>query len=836
MEGAVAPDGFGQRTSANMEGVPNPRTAAPSQHRLPFIDFLRAVAVLLVFTRHATEVFSPLGHGMRLLYLVSEKLNFGGFGVVIFFAISGFVIPSTLRGDRVTGAIRYIIGRVFRLYPAFILSIVPSACAHYWIAGKVFTWHDTLLNLTMIPRLFGGEMANGAYWTLEVEIAFYLICLFLYVGGLLREPFSLAAITFLTFLVFQSSQQVFFGGAFNAAFSGPTYFYNLDIAVMCWGAMLRVWWNGGRLNAATAAIFCGFAGFWIVWRPAVLIAGALHHDISGINTNIVSQYSGGLALFLAAVMLGGFRFPFMLWLGRISYSFYLLHGVVIHLIQYALATHPSLQGHWNGLYLLLSFLLTVAVSQLSYALVEQPGIRLGHRITGTVLTRLAANSASLTAWSSWLEKGIEMLRPRHDAAESHESPDPASSRLLAAWRLAVLFTRAQLARSGRALKAGSVHGDIRQLTGLRGFAALNVALMHYGLGETSGFQPFIFGNAAVDVFFCLSGFTLCLVYGAGRTDRLAFGRYAVARIARVYPLYIVTTLFTLWYSMAWRANGFPTTFNHDLTVQLIRQATLLSEIPLPFLGPMGNWNAPAWSISVEAFCYVAIFPALFAISARARRLNTGTIVLLIMILVATSFVAYVKLFTPKINGPCFPQPHGGLVVWVPLIRAVTMFSAGWLAHLLYLAHQEATIFFGAITDTLALVFLGVVASEHFGLLRSASVVMIAPFLVLGLMSGRSLTARILASRPMHFLGVISYSLYLWHLPLRTVAMYFWPWRSDQHLFHAVVFPLSLTLVVSTLSYAMIEMPARDAIKRLTSFRRPLAALANNALSSPSAES
>ncbi len=357
-----------------------------------------------------------------------------------------------------------------------------------------------------------------------------------------------------------------------------------------------------------------------------------------------------------------------------------------------------------------------------------------------------------------------------------------------------------------------LQGDIRQLTGLRGVVALDVAVSHYGLNQIPGLRLLSFANPAVDLFFCLSGFTLCLVYGAGLSGRLRWWTYIVARFARVYPLFLLTMLVTLWYCLAWQVGIFPQLSRHLLLVEFVRQAALLSEIPLPHLGPMGCWDDPAWSISVEAACYVVIFPPLFALTRLARRLDVGSVVLAMAGLGAVCFVVFLKFFTPNINDPSYPQPGPSLALWVPLIRGATMFGAGWLAYLLYLAHREAAFFIGAITDTLALAFLAIAASEWFGLLSSFAVVMVVPFLVLGLMNGRTLTARFLSTPPIHYLGVISYSLYLWHVPGRSLAARLWPWQPEDRL-QGMLWPLAFSLALSVVSFHGFEMPLRRAIKR-----------------------
>jgi peptidoglycan/LPS O-acetylase OafA/YrhL len=359
-----------------------------------------------------------------------------------------------------------------------------------------------------------------------------------------------------------------------------------------------------------------------------------------------------------------------------------------------------------------------------------------------------------------------------------------------------------------------LRSEIRQLTGLRGIMALNVVLTHYGMDQLPYFRTIAFGNVAVDVFFCLSSFTLCLVYGAGLGRALQIGRYAVARFARVYPLFIITTLVTLWYGLALGIGKFPQMSAAALAVQFVRQASLLGAIPLPILGRMGSWNTAAWSVSIEAFCYVFIFPPLFIATRWARMLTQGTAVFLLIVLGTTSFLVYRQYFSPLVDGPFYPDPPQAISFWVPLIRGILMFSAGWLAYILYMFRREAASFIGSITNALAIGFVAIVVSESFGVFPAASAVMVAPFLVLGLMNGRSLTARCLASRPIHFLGVISYSLYLWHLPAWVFALYLWRWHPGASHVQTILWPLAVSLVVSTISFFLVEAPLRDGIKRL----------------------
>jgi peptidoglycan/LPS O-acetylase OafA/YrhL len=90
--------------------------------------------------------------------------------------------------------------------------------------------------------------------------------------------------------------------------------------------------------------------------------------------------------------------------------------------------------------------------------------------------------------------------------------------------------------------------EIRSLTGIRGVAASAVVLYHFDLGQPdSGPLQHVLhhGYLAVDLFFVLSGFVMALTYGRAfvlQPNIEGFGRFLENRLARIYPLYLVTTL------------------------------------------------------------------------------------------------------------------------------------------------------------------------------------------------------------------------------------------------------------------------------------------------------
>lgn len=159
--------------------------------------------------------------------------------------------------------------------------------------------------------------------------------------------------------------------------------------------------------------------------------------------------------------------------------------------------------------------------------------------------------------------------------------------------------------------------DIKPLTGLRFIAAFWLLLYFFwprlGLGE----RPNIIasGNYGVDLFFILSGFVLAHVYGPQvQEKRYSHGAFIWARLARVYPLHILTffAMVILW--LAGRAIG--ATF----------EASAFNVAHIPFHLTMTqawgftnseSWNFPSWSISAEWFAYLT-FPISFYLISRFK--------------------------------------------------------------------------------------------------------------------------------------------------------------------------------------------------------------------------
>ncbi|WP_338413285.1 acyltransferase [uncultured Sphaerotilus sp.] len=155
------------------------------------IDLLRGVACISVV------LFHFLYRGQqddwitdRVGSLLSEIARYGYLGVDLFFIISGYVVFSSAQGMTVRA---FVASRVARLYPAYWVAVCMTAGLAWALASPLFSVspRDVLINLTMLmhllPLRLGVELVDGAYWSLGVELQFYLmIVVVLWTGSMAR--------------------------------------------------------------------------------------------------------------------------------------------------------------------------------------------------------------------------------------------------------------------------------------------------------------------------------------------------------------------------------------------------------------------------------------------------------------------------------------------------------------------------------------------------------------------------------------------------------------------------------------------------------------------------
>lgn len=151
--------------------------------RMLELDALRGLAALSVILYHYIERYDVLFHHQGTLPF---RWKHGYYGVQLFFMISGWVIP--LAAERAADAKLFAWARFTRLFPTYwmVCLLTYTLVAVVGLPGRVVPWTDALVNVTMLQELFDLRNIDGTFWSLQVELVFYLAVLVLVGSGRLR--------------------------------------------------------------------------------------------------------------------------------------------------------------------------------------------------------------------------------------------------------------------------------------------------------------------------------------------------------------------------------------------------------------------------------------------------------------------------------------------------------------------------------------------------------------------------------------------------------------------------------------------------------------------------
>jgi peptidoglycan/LPS O-acetylase OafA/YrhL len=283
-------------------------STATKDARIADLDALRGLAALAVVLFHYTTRYDALyGHGSRPWL----DLPWGHFGVQLFFGISGFVIFMTL--DRTRSLADFAVSRASRLYPAYWTAMVATT-AVMLVAGRNELLVSPAIfaaNFTMLQSFAGLPSVDGVYWTLAVELAFYV---------------AMAALWQLRLLG------------------------RIELILLGWISLKWVWTFAPALAGVEPSWLLGallvqqhipfFAIGIVAYRlrsgtadprwPAAVIAAALVtvaacDDFAHL---LVAALTAGVLLLVALRGLEQLTARLLVWLGSISYSLYLLHQYI----------------------------------------------------------------------------------------------------------------------------------------------------------------------------------------------------------------------------------------------------------------------------------------------------------------------------------------------------------------------------------------------------------------------------------------------------------------------------------------------------------------------------
>lgn len=277
--------------------------------RVAWLDYARAFAAFSVLSVHYLA-------GRNTDFGLGQDIaQYGYLGVPLFFMISGFVISSSVEGKT---AGEFVVGRLVRLYPTFVLCLTISAVI-LLPAMRTEFWYGTeqyLANLTLCPSLFGMPFMDIVYWTLVLEIQFYaavavLILLRVALRPGIWHPLWVAGIV-LAALLHADGQFPLFGGYFGYFAAGAVIY---DIRRHGF-SLMRV----GMLGILAAVTIS-----YSVQESAQLAVERAQSLNGGVVLIIIAMFYFGF-LTLEAADARGWRPPQAKLLGLMTYPLYLLHA------------------------------------------------------------------------------------------------------------------------------------------------------------------------------------------------------------------------------------------------------------------------------------------------------------------------------------------------------------------------------------------------------------------------------------------------------------------------------------------------------------------------------
>ncbi|GGT35656.1 acyltransferase family protein [Nonomuraea spiralis] len=388
-----------------MPTAATPETTMPgAPSRLAWLDALRGIGALAVVAEHLLPWFLP---ALRPFWF-----SLGVYGILVFFLVSGYIIPTSLERH---GDVRaFWTSRFFRLYPLYLAVIALVLAASWWVPvregvprdGSAVAAHATML----LDVVSVGGVAD-TMWTLSYEMVFYLLVTALFVikaherSGLVSVLFAGASVVvglvvsgavlrggwlaYVSCAVFAAGLACVVGGWFRRTAACVLGLMALALLLLS----SRVPWLGA---AVVAVMFAGTAihrwergrgGLWPVAVTAALVAVAPLWAIESgwwwVEPDVwLTTIALAAATFAGAMALRGRRLPAVLtWLGLISYSLYLVHHP---LLKYFVEVTGDLRLSplpYQLVMAVLALALILGISALAYRYVERPMQTLGRRLS-----------------------------------------------------------------------------------------------------------------------------------------------------------------------------------------------------------------------------------------------------------------------------------------------------------------------------------------------------------------------------------------------------------------------------------------------------------------------
>lgn len=333
-----------------------------THHRLQGIDALRGVAALAVVTMHLSSDFNHQYHPSQP---VPFGLPQGGYGVYLFFVISGFVISLTT--ERARNVKDFVISRFSRLFPVYWAALLLSTLV-LWVSALPGALSgapllvNALSNVFMIQGWMGIASIDPVYWTLHVEMTFYaLMALLIWLGRL-----SWALPIMLTLTALNVVDQLLFAKEIRPLHDHIRFVLMLPYACFFAAGMVlyRCRQSGFRPWHLLVLVVCSMVPMARNYPP--------HHP--GMDA-LAAAMSMALVYLASQGSLKWLEVRPLLYLGSVSYALYVCH----HWLGVSILRVLDKLGHggWQGF--AVAALASLLVAHVLTSWVEKPALQVLRR-------------------------------------------------------------------------------------------------------------------------------------------------------------------------------------------------------------------------------------------------------------------------------------------------------------------------------------------------------------------------------------------------------------------------------------------------------------------------
>jgi peptidoglycan/LPS O-acetylase OafA/YrhL len=352
---------------------------------------------------------------------------------------------------------------------------------------------------------------------------------------------------------------------------------------------------------------------------------------------------------------------------------------------------------------------------------------------------------------------------------------------------------------------------LKALDGIRGIAAIIVAFFwHYkSFFETDkpfytlGYLAYNYGWIMVDLFFVLSGFVFCHVYGDKiKENKIGIKSFAMLRFSRLYPLHFLTLCIVAAFKFFRKTSDGNMYMWNGYRYSV---SDFLINIPMAqngWLTTRYSFNAPSWSVSVEIMMYLLFFYIFYYSK------NTKKHIIKPLAMIYFGAVIYISGW----NTAFFNEQTG---------RGLTGFFIGIITAETYRycnnnnRYKKVLLLLCGLGITCAAVIPAIVGYSKIPRLALIITIVLFPSLIITVL-GIKIFSKIMSIKPLLYLGKLSYSIYLWHYPVVLIIRNFSRYLNLYFDYSSRIFYIGylvLVIGISHISHYYFELPLQNKIRK-----------------------